>query len=275
MSEIARPRAIMAGKRGLILGVANEKSIAWGIASTVAAQGAELAFTYQNDAIKRRVEPLAGSVGSDMVMPCDVANAASLDAVTAAVAERWGRIDFAVHAVAYSDKAELKGRYCDTSRANFLNTLDISCYSFTALAQRLAPLMTGGGSLITLTYLGAERSTPNYNVMGVAKAALEASVRYLAVDLGPAGVRVNAISAGPMRTLAGSAIADARYTFRYAENAAPLKRNASLEEVGRAGLYLLSDMSSGVTGEIMHVDGGFHSIAIPRPQAGVTPPPEQ
>jgi len=275
MSETASPRPLMAGKRGLVLGVANEKSIAWGIASAVAAHGAELAFTYQNDAIRKRVEPLAESVGSDLVMPCDVADMASLDAVAAAVAARWGRIDFAVHAVAYSDKAELKGRYCDTSRGNFRNTLDISCYSFTALAQRLAPLMTGGGSLITLTYLGAERSTPNYNVMGVAKAALEASVRYLAADLGPDGIRVNAISAGPMRTLAGSAIADARYTFRYAENAAPLKRNASLEEVGRAGLYLLSDLSAGVTGEIMHVDGGFHSIAIPRPQAGVTPPPEQ
>lgn len=275
MSETAQPRPIMAGKRGLILGVANEKSIAWGIASAVAGQGAELAFTYQNDAIKRRVEPLAESVGSDLVMQCDVSDPASLDAVAAALAERWGRIDFAVHAVAYSDKNELKGRYCDTSRSNFRSTLDVSCYSFTALAQRVVPLMTEGGSLITLTYLGAERSTPNYNVMGVAKAALEASVRYLAVDLGPSGIRVNAISAGPMRTLAGSAIADARYTFRYAENAAPLKRNASLEEVGRAGLYLLSDLSSGVTGEIVHVDGGFHSVAIPRPQAGVTPPPEQ
>ena len=273
-SETAAPRPLMAGKRGLILGVANEKSIAWGIASAVAAHGAELAFTYQNDAIKRRVEPLAGSVGSDLIMACDVADAASLDAAVAAVAARWDRIDFAVHAVAYSDKTELKGRYCDTSRTNFLNTLDISCYSFTALAQRLAPLMTAGGSLVTLTYLGAERSTPNYNVMGVAKAALEASVRYLAADLGVDGIRVNAISAGPMRTLAGSAIADARYTFRYAENAAPLKRNASLEEVGRAGLYLLSDLSSGVTGEIMHVDRGFHPVAIPRPQTGVTVPPE-
>lgn len=274
MSETAQARPIMAGKRGLILGVANDKSIAWGIASAVAGQGAELAFTYQNDAIKRRVEPLAASVGSDLVMQCDVSDADSLDAVVAALAERWGRIDFAVHAVAYSDKNELKGRYSDTSRSNFRNTLDISCFSFTALAQRVAPLMTEGGSLITLTYLGAERTTPNYNVMGVAKAALEASVRYLAVDLGPDGIRVNAISAGPMRTLAGSAIADARYTFRYAENAAPLKRNASLEEVGRAGLYLLSDLSSGVTGEIMHVDGGFHSVAIPRPQPASASPEE-
>lgn len=275
MSETAVPRPIMAGKRGLILGVANEKSIAWGIASAVAAHGAELAFTYQNEAMRKRVEPLAASVGSDLIMPCDVADPDSLDAAVAAVAARWERIDFAVHAVAYSDKNELKGRYCDTSRTNFLNTLDISCYSFTALAQRLVPLMTAGGSLITLTYLGAERTTPNYNVMGVAKAALEASVRYLAADLGPDGIRVNAISAGPMRTLAGSAIADARYTFRYSESAAPLKRNASLEEVGRTGLYLLSDLSTGVTGEVMHVDGGFHAVAIPRPQNGTTMPSEQ
>lgn len=273
-SETAVPRPIMAGKRGLILGVANEKSIAWGIAAAVAAHGAELAFTYQNDAIKRRVEPLAASVGSDLIMPCDVSDSASLDAAVDAAAGRWGRIDFAVHAVAYSDKTELKGRYCDTSRSNFRHTLDISCFSFTALAQRVAPLMTAGGSLLTLTYLGAERSTPNYNVMGVAKAALEASVRYLAADLGPDGIRVNALSAGPMRTLAGSAIADARYTFRYSENAAPLKRNASLEEVGRSALYLLSDLSAGVTGEVMHVDGGFHSVAIPRPQNGATTPPE-
>jgi len=275
MSETAVPRPIMAGKRGLILGVANEKSIAWGIASAVAAHGAELAFTYQNEPMRKRVEPLAASVGSDLIMPCDVADPDSLDAAVAAVAARWDSIDFAVHAVAYSDKNELKGRYCDTSRTNFLNTLDISCYSFTALAQRLVPLMTAGGSLITLTYLGAERTTPNYNVMGVAKAALEASVRYLAADLGPDGIRVNAISAGPMRTLAGSAIADARYTFRYSESAAPLKRNASLEEVGRTGMYLLSDLSAGVTGEVMHVDGGFHTVAIPRPQNGATMPSEQ
>jgi len=272
MTETADLRPLMAGKRGLILGVANEKSIAWGIASAVAAHGAELAFTYQNDAIRKRVEPLAASVGSDLIMPCDVADPDSLDAAVAAVAARWGRLDFAVHAVAYSDKNELKGRYCDTSRTNFRHTLDISCYSFTALAQRVVPLMTDGGSLLTLTYLGAERSTPNYNVMGVAKAALEASVRYLAADLGPDAIRVNAISAGPMRTLAGSAIADARYTFRFSESAAPLKRNAALEEVGRAALYLLSDLSSGVTGEIMHVDGGFHSVAIPRPQPGTTQP---
>ncbi len=264
MTDHASPQPIMAGKRGLIIGVANDRSIAWGIAAAVAAHGAELAFTYQNDSIQRRVEPLAESVGSNLVMPCDVTDHASLDAVAAQLESRWGQLDFAVHAVAYSDKTELKGKYYDTSRENFRNTMDMSCYSFTALAQRTTPLMRSGGSLLTLSYLGAERSTPNYNVMGVAKAALEASVRYLAADLGPDGVRVNAISAGPMRTLAGSAIADARYTFRFAEKAAPLGRNAALEEVGRAGLYLLSDLSSGVTGEVMHVDGGFHSVAIPR-----------
>ncbi|MCR9176209.1 MAG: SDR family oxidoreductase [Alphaproteobacteria bacterium] len=256
----------MAGKKGLIMGVANEKSIAWGIASAVAGAGAELAFTYQNEAIKRRVEPLAAGVGSDLVWECDVSDEASLDTVAQNVRDAWGEIDFAVHAVAFSDKAELKGRYADTSRDNFLRTVDISCYSFTALCQRLAPMMRPGGSFITLTYLGAERTTPNYNVMGVAKAALEASVRYLAADLGPDGVRVNAISAGPMRTLAGSAIADARYTFRYSEAAAPMKRNVALDEVGKTGLYLLSELSSGVTGEIMHVDAGFHVVGIPRPQ---------
>ena len=264
MNDQASPQPILAGKRGLIIGVANDRSIAWGIASAAAAHGAALAFTYQNDSIQRRVEPLAGSVGSDLVMPCDVTDHASLDAVVATLGERWGKVDFAVHAVAYSDKTQLKGKYYDTTRENFRNTMDVSCYSFTALAQKVTPLMTGGGSLVTLSYLGAERSTPNYNVMGVAKAALEASVRYLAADLGPDGIRVNAISAGPMRTLAGSAIADARYTFRFAERAAPLGRNAALEEVGRAGVYLLSDLSSGVTGEVMHVDGGFHSVAIPR-----------
>jgi enoyl-[acyl-carrier protein] reductase I len=255
----------MAGKRGLIIGVANDRSIAWGIAAAVAEHGAELAFTYQNESIERRVRPLAESVGSDIVMPCDVTDHASLDSVAATLKERWGSIDFALHAVAYSDKTELKGKYYDTTRANFTNTMDVSCYSFTALAQRMTPLMSVGGSLLTLSYLGAERSTPNYNVMGVAKAALEASVRYLAADLGPDGIRVNALSAGPMRTLAGSAIADARYTYRFSENAAPLGRNAALDEVGRAGLYLLSNLSSGVTGEVMHVDGGFHSVAIPHP----------
>lgn len=265
MSELPSPQPIMAGKRGLIIGVANDRSIAWGIAAAVAEHGAELAFTYQNESIERRVRPLAESVCADIVLPSDVTDHASLDAVAKTIEERWGKLDFALHAVAYSDKSELKGKYYDTSRANFTKTMDVSCYSFTALAQRLAPLMTEGGSLLTLSYLGAERSTPNYNVMGVAKAALEASVRYLAADLGPDGIRVNALSAGPMRTLAGSAIADARYTFRFSENAAPLGRNAALEEVGRAGLYLLSGLSSGVTGEVMHVDGGFHSVAIPHP----------
>ncbi|SDF76581.1 MULTISPECIES: enoyl-ACP reductase FabI [Thalassobaculum] len=265
MSDSPSPQPIMAGKRGLIIGVANDRSIAWGIAAALAEHGAELAFTYQNESIERRVRPLAESVGADIVLPCDVTDHESLDAVVAQIKDRWGGLDFALHAVAYSDKAELKGKYYDTSRTNFINTMDVSCYSFTALAQRLAPLMSEGGSLLTLSYLGAERSTPNYNVMGVAKAALEASVRYLAADLGPDGIRVNALSAGPMRTLAGSAIADARYTFRFSENAAPLGRNAALEEVGRTGMYLLSRLSSGVTGEVVHVDGGFHSVAIPHP----------
>lgn len=265
MSDSPSPQPIMAGKRGLIIGVANDRSIAWGIAAALAEHGAELAFTYQNESIERRVKPLAESVGAEIVLQCDVTDHASLDAVVAQIEATWGKLDFALHAVAYSDKAELKGKYYDTSRANFINTMDVSCYSFTAMAQRLAPLMSVGGSLLTLSYLGAERSTPNYNVMGVAKAALEASVRYLAADLGPDGIRVNALSAGPMRTLAGSAIADARYTYRFSENAAPLGRNAALEEVGRTGMYLLSHLSSGVTGEVVHVDGGFHSVAIPHP----------
>lgn len=269
-TRIEQKSNLMAGKRGLILGVANEKSIAWGIATALAEAGAEMAFTYQNDALKKRVEPLAASTGSDMIFPCDVSDQSSLEAVIDGVKDRWDRIDFAVHAVAFSDKNELKGRYADTSRSNFLSTVDISCFSFTALARLVAPMMTEGGSLITLTYLGAERTTPNYNVMGVAKAALEASVRYMAADLGPDNIRVNALSAGPMRTLAGSAIADARYTYRFTENAAPLKRNAALEEVGRTGLYLLSNLSSGVTGETLHVDGGFHAVAIPRPNKGDT-----
>ncbi|WP_044214816.1 enoyl-ACP reductase FabI [Candidatus Endolissoclinum faulkneri] len=265
MSNSPSPLPIMAGKRGLIVGVANDRSIAWGIAAVLAEHGAELAFTYQNESIERRVKPLANSVQADIVLQCDLTDYKSLDLVVKQIKERWGKIDFSLHAVAYSDKAELKGKYYETSRSNFINTMDVSCFSFTALAQRLSPLMTDGGSLLTLSYLGAERSTPNYNVMGVAKAALEASVRYLAVDLGPNGIRVNALSAGPMRTLAGSAIADARYTFRFSKNVAPLGRNAALEEVGRTGLYLLSHLSSGVTGEIVHVDGGFHSVGIPRP----------
>jgi enoyl-[acyl-carrier protein] reductase I len=258
--------ASMAGKRGLIMGVANERSIAWGLATSLHQRGAELAFTYQGDAFERRVRPLADSLGSKMVLACDVSDAAQIGAVFDHLGEAWGDLDFVVHAVAYSDKEELKGRYLDTSRDNFANTLLISCYSFTAVAHAAAPLMRQGGSLLTLTYLGAERVTPNYNVMGVAKAALEASVRYLAVDLGDQGVRVNAISAGPMRTLAGSAIADARFVFRWSRDHAPLRRNVLLEEVGSAGFYLLSDLSLGVTGEIHHVDGGFNTVGIPSPR---------
>lgn len=253
----------MAGKKGLIMGVANDKSIAWGIAEALATAGAELAFTYQTEAFSRRVSPLAASVGSDFTLPCDVASEDDLDQVFLALQERWQSLDFIVHAIAYSDKNELKGHYVDTSRENFRNTMDISCFSFTNVARRAAPLMTAGGSMITLSYLGAERTLPNYNVMGVAKAALEASVRYLAADYGADGIRVNALSAGPMRTLAGSAIGGARYVYRYTERSAPLRRNLALEEVGRAGLYLASDLSSGVTGEIMYVDGGFHAVAIP------------
>ncbi len=258
--------ALMAGKRGLVLGVANDRSIAWGIASKLHRHGAELAFTYQGEAFERRVRPLAQSLGSRLVLPCDVSREADLDTVFDAVRETWDRLDFVVHAVAYSDKDELKGRYLDTSRENFAKTMTISCYSFTALARRAAPLMTDGGSLITLSYLGAQRVTPNYNVMGVAKAALETSVRYLAADMGGARIRVNAISAGPMRTLAGSAIADARFVYRWNETHAPLRRNVSLEEVGAAGLYLLSDLSAGVTGETLYVDGGYNTIGIPSPR---------
>ncbi len=257
---------LLAGRRGLIMGVANDKSIAWGIAKAAAQHGAELAFTYQADSFAKRVQPLAESVGSDLLIPCDVSDDADLDRAFDILKERWGSLDFVVHAIAYSDKTQLKGRYLDTSRTNFRHTLSISCYSFTAVAQRAAPLLTPGtGSLITMSYLGAERVTPNYNVMGVAKAALEASVRYLATDLGPKGVRVNALSAGPMRTLAGSAIADARFVFRWSAEQAPLHRNVDLEEVGAAGLYLLSDLSLGVTGEVHHVDGGYHSVAMPHP----------
>lgn len=257
---------LLAGRRGLIMGVANDKSIAWGIAKAAANQGAELAFTYQNDSFARRVKPLAESVGSDFLIPCDVGDDADLDCAFAQLKERWATLDFVVHAIAYSDKSQLKGRYVDTTRENFRNTLSISAYSFTGVAQRAAPMMTRGGSLLTLTYLGAERVTPNYNVMGVAKAALEASVRYMAADLGPHGIRVNALSAGPMRTLAGSAIADARYTFRWSAEQAPLHRHTELGEVGQSGLYLLSDLGMGVTGEVHHVDGGYHVIGMPHPK---------
>ena len=253
---------LMAGKRGLIMGVANDKSIAWGIAKVCREQGAELAFTYQGDALKKRVEPLASSVGSEIVLPCDVTDTASMDAVFATLEARWGRLDFLLHAIAYADKNELKGRYVDTSPENFAISLNISCYSFTALAQRAEKLMTDGGSLLTLTYYGAERVMPHYNVMGVAKAALEASVRYMAVDLGKRNIRVNALSAGPIKTLAASGIGDFRYILKWNELNAPLRRNVSQEDVGKAGFYLLSDLSSGVTGECHHVDCGYHVVGM-------------
>ncbi len=255
----ATPRGtLMAGKRGLIMGVANNRSIAWGIAKAAAAQGAEIALTYQGDAIKKRVEPLAAELGSDVVLPCDVTDGASMDTVFATLKERWGRLDFLVHAIAFSDKNELDGRYVDTSEQNFTQTMLISCYSFTALAKRAEPLMTDGGSLLTLTYYGAEKVMPHYNVMGVAKAALEASVRYLAADLGKGAIRVNAISAGPIKTLAASGIADFRYILKWNEYNSALRRTVTIEDVGGAGLYLLSDLSRGVTGEIHHVDAGYH-----------------
>ncbi len=260
------PSASMVGKRGLIMGVANDRSIAWGLAQALHGRGAELAFTYQGEAFGRRLRPLAESVGADLVLPCDVAHEGEVAAVFDQLGQSWDGLDFVVHALAFSDQEELKGRYLDTSRANFARTLEISCYSFTEIARRAAPLMGAGGSLLTLTYLGAERVTPNYNVMGVAKAALEASVRYLAVDLGDKGIRVNAISAGPMRTLAGAAIADARFVYRWSRDHAPLARNVLLREVGNAGLYLLSELSRGVTGEIHHVDAGYNTIGIPSPQ---------
>ncbi|MPY68832.1 MAG: SDR family oxidoreductase [Alphaproteobacteria bacterium] len=254
---------LMAGKRGVVLGVANDRSIAWGIARTLAGHGAELAFTYQGDSFERRVRPLAEQLGAGLVLPCDVSSDAEIEALFAAVGKAWGGLDFVVHSLAYSEKEELQGRYSDTSRANFARTMDISCYSFTAVAKRAAALMTNGGAMITLTYSGAERVMPFYNVMGVAKAALEASVRYLAVDLGPQGVRVNALSAGPVRTLAGSAIGGARQTFRWTEQHSPLRRNVSLEELGGAALYLLSDLSHAVTGEVHHVDSGYNIVSVP------------
>lgn len=256
------PARLMAGKRGIILGVANDKSIAWGIAKAVREQGAELAFTYQGEALEKRVRPLAEQVGSNLVLPCDVTDEASMDAVFKTIESEWGSLDFMVHAIAYSDKDELKGQYLATSRDNFLKSMDISCYSLTALTQRAAPLMNEGGSVVTLTYYGAERVMPHYNVMGVAKAALEASVRYLAVDLGNKGVRVNAISAGPIKTLAASGIGDFRYILKWNELNAPLKRNVTIDEVGGAGLYLLSDLGAGVTGEVHHVDCGYHTVGM-------------
>jgi len=254
---------LMAGKRGLIMGVANDHSIAWGIAQMLASQGAELAFTYQGDAQAKRLKPLAESIGSKIVLPGDVEKDEDLDAVFARIKKEWGSLDFLVHAIAFSDAKELKGRYVDTTRANFLKSLDISCYSFTAVARRAASLMTKGGAMVTLTYLGAQRVMPNYNVMGVAKAALEASVRYLAADLGKDEIRVNAISAGPMRTLAGSAVGDARMVFKWNKSHAPLKRSVELNHVGGAALYLLSNLSGGVTGEVHFVDAGFNVVGMP------------
>ena len=256
----------MQGKCGLIMGVANDHSIAWGIARELHAAVAELAFTFQGDTIERRVRPLAEQLGSDIVIPCDVEAEDSIDQAFSTLGRHWSGLDFVVHAIAYSDKKQLRGPYLATSRDNFQRTLVISCYSFTAVARAAAAMMREGGSLLTLTYLGAERVTPNYNVMGVAKAALEASVRYLAADLGDRGIRVNAISAGPMRTLAGSAIADARFVFGWNRDHAPLRRNVQLEEVGRSGLYLLSDLSVGVTGEVLFVDAGYNTVGIPSPR---------
>jgi len=254
--------SLMAGKKGLVMGVANERSIAWGIAKAAHAHGAELAFTYQGDVLKKRVLPLAEQMNSKIVLPCDVVDEASMDAVFATIAERWGKLDFLVHAIAYSDKEGLKGQYVDTTLDNFSKTMTISCYSFTALCQRAAPLMKDGGSALTLTYSGAERVMPHYNVMGVAKAALEASVRYLAEDLGADNIRVNALSAGPMKTLAASGIGDFRYILKWNQYNSPLRRNVTLDDIGGAGLYLLSDLSAGVTGENHHVDCGYNIVGM-------------
>lgn len=259
---------LMTGKRGIIMGVANDHSIAWGIARKLAAHGAELAFTYQGELLERRVRPLADSLGSRLLVPCDVEDDGSIDRAFAVIGETWDSVDFVVHAIAYSDKNELNGRYVETSRGNFLRTMDVSCFSFTSTARAAAAVMPHGGCLLTLSFSGAERVVPNYNVMGVAKAALEASVRYLAADLGDQGIRVNAISAGPVRTLAGSAVAGARHIFRWSQTNAPLKRNADLEDLGGSALYLLSDLSGGVTGEVHHVDSGFNIVGIPGPDAG-------
>ncbi len=265
---MADEQGMMAGRRGLVMGVANDHSIAWGIARTLAQAGAQIAFTYQGEAQAKRLKPLAASIGSTLIMPADVEDDAQLDTVFAMLARDWGQIDFLVHAIAFSDKEELKGRYIDTSRDNFRRTLDISCYSFTAVAQRAARLMStkaghGGGAILTLSYLGAQRVMPNYNVMGVAKAALEASVRYLAADLGRDGIRVNAISAGPMRTLAGSAVGDARTVFKWTKAQSPLGKSIELDHVGGAALYLLSALAAGVTGEIHYVDSGFNVVGMP------------
>ena len=262
MTQTINSQGVMQGKKGLIMGVANDRSIAWGIAAKLAEQGAELAFTFQGEALQKRVTPLASSVGSDLVMPCDVTDASSMDRVFSTLADRWLKLDFVLHAIAYSDKEELKGDYVDTSRQNFQRTMDISVYSFTAIAKRAAAMMDDGGSMLTLTYYGAERVMPHYNVMGVAKAALEASIRYLAVDLGGRNIRVNGLSAGPMKTLAASGIGDFRYILKWNQYNSPLKRNVTLDDVGGAGMYLLSDLASGVTGETHHVDCGYHVVGM-------------
>jgi len=255
-------QGLMVGKKGLIMGVANDHSLAWGISKALASQGASLAFTYQGEVLKKRVVPLAESLNSNILLECDVTDEGKLAETFQALKEKWGTLDFVVHAIAFSDKEELKGKYVETTRANFLNTLDISCYSFTAVARHAAPLMSQGGSLLTLSYYGAEKVMPHYNVMGVAKAALEASVRYLAADLGGDNIRVNAISAGPVKTLAASGIGDFRYILKWNQYNSPLRRNTTLEDVGGAGLYLLSNLSSGVTGEVHHVDSGYHVVGM-------------
>ena len=263
---MSQPTQLMAGKRGLIMGVANKNSIAWGIAQTLYKHGAELAFTYQGDALGKRVRPLAAQLGAEIILDCDVEDDASVDAVFDEIGSVWGGLDFVVHAIAYSDKEELKGRYVDTTRDNFRRTMDISCYSFTSISRRASPLMTDGGAMVSLSFSGACRVMPNYNVMGVAKAALEASVRYLAADLGHQNIRVNAISAGPMRTLAGAAIGGARHILNFCQDTAPLERPLALEDIGGSALYLLSDLSASVTGEIHHVDSGYNIMAMPDPR---------
>lgn len=259
-------QSVMQGKRGLIMGVANDHSIAWGIARTLAAHGAELAFTYQDENFEKRVRPLMDSIGATIATQCDVADESTIDNAFDTVADAWGGLDFVVHAIAFSDKNELKGRYLDTSRENFTRSLEISCFSFTAVAKRAAALMDNGGSILTLTYAGSRRVMPNYNVMGVAKAALEASTRYLAADLGPDGIRVNAISAGPMRTLAGAAIGGARFVLKWQADNAPLRRSVDLDEIGGAALFLLSDLGKGTTGEIVHVDAGYNIVGMAAPE---------
>jgi enoyl-[acyl-carrier protein] reductase I len=254
---------LMKGKRGLVMGVANDHSIAWGIARRLADQGAEMAFTYQGEAFGRRVKPLAEKVGASLVLPCDVEDSASVDTVFQTLGSEWGSLDFVVHAIGFSDKNELKGLYADTTKENFVRTMVISCYSFTEIARKAAALMPAGGTMLTLTYAGSVRVMPNYNVMGVAKAGLEASVRYLANDYGPRGIRVNALSAGPVRTLAGAGISDARYMFSYQQRNSPLRRTVTIDEVGGSALYLLSDLSSGVTGEVHYVDSGYHIVSMP------------